>query len=124
MKSPLLLIPLLLATFLSACSSNHRVPPEADVRAAVEQQIQASSQGCIKLLQFHKTSDQELGNLLLVKATAELEFLEDCQWLTNNQLIVLKIIKGQTPNVKKGEHRTANLSLQYHKTDRGWEIAK
>ncbi len=124
MKSPHLLNPLLLAAFLSACSRNHRVPSEADVRAAVEQQIQASSQGCIKLLQFHKTSDLEGGNVLLVKASAELEFLEDCHWLTNTDVIVLKTTKGETPNVRKGEHRTANLSLQFRKTDRGWEITK
>ena len=124
MKPPQLLLPLLLAVLLTACSSNPGTPSEADARAALEQQIEAGSQGCIKLVKFHKTSEQDLGRVLLVQASAEIEFLEDCKWPFDTRVIVLRIAQGETPNVRKGDHRTVNLTLQFHKTDQGWKVTK
>ncbi len=123
MKPAKLLLPLLLATFLSACSNNPDRPSEADVRAVVEQQIQNFSQGCIKLLQFQMNKDQEreLGSVLLVKATAEIEFLEDCKWPFDSQLLALKTTGTDTPDVKKGDRRTVHLTIQFHKTPQGWK---
>jgi len=80
MKTLRLLIPILLPAFLSACSSNPSAPTEADARAAVEQDIKDFSQGCIKLVDFHKTGEKVLGSVMLVNATAKIEFLEDCDW--------------------------------------------
>jgi hypothetical protein len=60
MKPLRLLIPLLLAAFLSACSSNPGTPTEADARAALEQDIKDFSQGCIRLVDFHKTGEKAL----------------------------------------------------------------
>lgn len=126
MKPTQLVIPLLIGAFLSACSSNPGAPSEADARAALEQQIQAFSQGCIKLVEFHKTSAQEkdLGGVMLVNARAEIEFLEDANWPIDTLVVVTKMVPGNTPNVKKGERRTVNLTLQFHKTDQGWKAIK
>ena len=121
MKLLRLLIPLLLAVFLFACSSNPGAPTEADFRAAVEQDIKDFSQGCIKLVDFHKTGGKMLESVMLVNATAKIEFLEDCNWPIDTTVAALKIVPGATPNVRKGEQRTANLTLQFHKTDRGWK---
>ena len=116
-----LFILLLLAAILSTCSSNPSAPTEADARAAVEQDIKDFSQGCIKLVDFHKTGEKVLESVMLVNATARIEFLEDCNWPIDTMVAALKIVPGATPNVRKGEQRTANLTLQFHKTDRGWK---
>jgi hypothetical protein len=121
MKTLRLLIPLLLAAFLSACSSNPSLPTEADARAAVEQDIKDFSQGCIKLVDFHKIGEKVLESVMLVNATAKIEFLEDCNWPIETTVAALKIVPGATPNVRKGEQRTVNLTLQFHKTDGGWK---
>lgn len=126
MKAIKLMMPLLLAALLSACCPGKPdTPSEAAARMAVEQQIQAFSQGCIKLVQFHKHDGQDriLGDTMLVKATAELEFLQDCNWPINTQLLALKTIGREIPNVRKGEHRTADLTLQFHRTDSGWKAS-
>ncbi len=115
------LIPVLLAAFLSACSSNPSPPTEADARGAVEQDIKDFSQGCIKLVGFQKTDDKVLESVILVNATARIEFLEDCNWPMDTTVAALKIVPGATPNVRKGEQRTVNLTLQFHKTDSGWK---
>jgi len=116
-----LLIPLLLGAFLSGCSSNPSAPTEADARAAVEQDIKDFSQGCIKLVDFHKTGEKLLESVMLVNTTATIEFLEDCNWPIDTTVAALKIVPGAMPNVRKGEQRTVNLTLQFHKTDRGWK---
>ena len=112
MKTLRLLIPILLTAFLSACSSNPSAPTEADARAAVEQDIKDFSQGCIKLVDFHKTGEKVLGSVMLVNATAKIEFLEDCDWPIETMVVVLKILPGATPNVRKGEQRTVHFRLQ------------
>lgn len=119
------LIPLLLAAVLSACSGS-REPSEAQARAALEQQIKASSQGCVKLLEFHKFSAQQegAGGVILVKANAKIEFLEDCVWPSDSQVVATKLVPGATPNVKKGERRSVNLTLRFQKADRGWTAIK
>ena len=124
MKSLRLFIPLLLAAFLSACSSNPSAPTEADARAALEQDIKDFSQGCIKLVDFHKTGEKVLESVMLVNATARIEFLEDCNWPIETTVAALKIVPGATPNVRKGEQRTANLTLQFQKTDQGWKATQ
>jgi hypothetical protein len=121
MRPSRLFTPLLIAAFLSACSSNPSVPTEADARAAVEQDIKAFSQGCIKLVDFHKTGEKLLESVMLVNATARIEFLEDCIWPIDTTVAALRIAPGGTPNVRKGEQRTVNLTLQFHKTDRDWK---
>lgn len=115
-----LLIPLLLGAFLSACSPKSAAPTEADARAVLEQQIRDTYQGLIKLVEFHKTGEQALEGVLLVKATARIEFLEDCHWPMDTMVVALKLVPGATPNVRKGEQRTVPLTLQFHKTDEGW----
>ena len=124
MKPPSLLIPLLLAALFSACSSHPSAPSEADARAALEQQIQTLSQGCTKLVEFHKTGEQELGPVRLVQARAEIEFLEDCYWPLDTQVVVLRVTPGQTANVRKGDRRIVNLTLQFNQTEQGWKVAK
>lgn len=121
MKPLRLLIPILLAAFLSACSTNPSAPTEAETRAAVEQDIKDLSQGCIKLVDFHKTGEKVLESVMLVNATAKIEFLEDCNWPIDTTVAALKMVPGATPNVKEGEQRTANLTLQFQRTDRGWK---
>jgi PBP1b-binding outer membrane lipoprotein LpoB len=115
------LIQLLLAAFLASCSSNPGAPTEAEARAAVEREIEDFSQGCIKLVDFHKTGEKMMESVVLVNATARIEFLEDCNWPMDTVVVALKVVPGATPNVRKGEQRTAHLTLQFHKTDRGWK---
>ena len=124
MKTLRLLIPLLLAAFLSACSSNPSAPTEADARAAVEQDLKDFSQGCVKLVDFNKTGEKVLESVMLVTATAKIEFLEDCNWPFDTTVAALKIVPGATPNVRKGEQRTVNLTLQFQKTDQGWKATQ
>jgi len=116
-----LLTPLLLAVLLSACFSKASAPSEAEARAALEQEIQRFSQGCIKLNEFHVANAQALGNLLIVEARAEIEFLEDCHWPVHTLVVVSKIPPGATPDVKKGERRTMDVKLQFHQTSQGWK---
>jgi hypothetical protein len=47
--------------------------------------------------------------------------LEDCDWPVDHTVLTLKTIPGKTPGVKKSEHRTVNLTLQFQKTDQGWK---
>lgn len=61
---------------------------------------------------------------MLLNATAEIEFLEDCNWPIDTEVLALKTLKGEAPNVKKGEHRKMNLTLQFHKTDEGWKSTR
>ncbi|MEN9676333.1 MAG: hypothetical protein RIS76_2229 [Verrucomicrobiota bacterium] len=124
MKPIQLLIPLLLVALFSACSPNPTSPTEAEARAVLEQQIRNSSQGLIKLMEFQKTGEKALESVMLVNATAKIEFLEDCNWPMDTMVVALKVIPGATPNVRKGEQRTVNLTLQFQKTDRGWKPAE
>ncbi len=39
-------------------------------------------------------------------------------------VVVLKILPGATPNVRKGEQRTVHFRLQYQKTDSGWKAVQ
>ena len=121
MKPIQLLTPLLFVALFSACSPNSTTPTEADARAVLEQQIRDFSQGLIKLMEFQKTGEKALDTLVLVNATAKIEFLEDCNWPFDTMVVTLKTVPGDAPNVRKGEQRTANLTLQFHKTDRGWK---
>jgi hypothetical protein len=124
MKTSQLLIPLLLAVFLFACSRRPNGPTEADARAALEQEIKDFSQRCIKLVEFHKTGETALGSVILVEASAEIEFLEDCNWPMNTLVMVTKSSPGATPNVSKGDHRTLNVKLQFHQTGQGWKATQ
>lgn len=121
MKFIQLLIPLLLGALFSACSPNSTPLTEADARAALEQQIRDFSQGCIKLVEFQKTGETEAGKVMLVYTTVKIEFLEDCDWPIEKTVIALKVVPGATPNVRRGEQRTFNLTLQFQKTDGGWK---
>lgn len=121
-----IIVIVLLGTTLSAWvglrfPSNPSAPTEADARADVEQDIKDFSQGCIKLVDFQKTGEQVFESVMLVNATARIEFLEDCNWPFDTMVVALKTVPGDAPNVRKGEQRTANLTLQFHKTDRGWK---
>ena len=124
MKPIQLLTPLLFVALFSACSPNSTTPTEADARAVLEQQIRDFSQGLIKLMEFQKTGEKALDTLVLVNATAKIEFLEDCTWPFDTTVIALKVVPGATPNVRKGEQRTVNLTLQFQKTDRGWKATQ
>lgn len=124
MKPFQLVMPLLLARLLSACSSNPSWPTEADARAALEQDMKNFSQGCIKLLEFHKTGERVWESVCLVEASAQIEFLEDCDWPIDTMVLVLKVVPGATPNVRKGEQRSVNLTLQFHQTDHGWKATQ
>ncbi len=127
MKPTGLLIPLLLlAASLSACSSKPGGPPETAARAALEQQIQAFSQGCIKLVRFQTNRDQnmDLGKIMLVKGTAEIEFLEDCNWPIETTVLALKTTGREVPNIRKGDRRTVYVTLQFHKTETGWKATQ
>ena len=124
MKPIQLLILLLLGAVFSACSPNSTSPTEADARAVLEQQIRDFSQGLIKLMEFQKTGEKALESVMLVNATAKIEFLEDCNWPFDTTVLALKVIPGATPNVRKGEQRTVNLTLQFQKTDRGWKATE
>ena len=73
------------------------------------------------MVDFNKTSEKVLESVMLVNSTAKIEFLEDCNWPIDTTVAALKIVPGATPNVRKGEQRTVNLTLQFHKTDRGWK---
>jgi hypothetical protein len=121
MKSIQLLILLLLGALFSACSPNSTPLTDADAHAVLEQQIRDFSQGCIKLVEFQKTGETEAGEVMLVNATVKIEFLEDCNWPIEKTVIALKVVPGATPNVRKGEQRTLNLTLQFQKTDGGWK---
>ncbi|MFZ4778456.1 MAG: hypothetical protein ACOYM3_24055 [Terrimicrobiaceae bacterium] len=59
-----------------------------------------------------------------MKATAEIEFLEDCKWPFDTQVLALKLTGKETPNVKKGERRTIHLTMQFHKTAEGWKATQ
>jgi hypothetical protein len=124
MKTLRLLIPPLLAAFLSACSSDPSAPTEADARAGVEQDIKDFSQGCIKLVDFNKTGEKVLESVMLVNGTTKIEFLEDCNWPFDTTVAAFRIVSGATPNVRKGEQRTVNLTLQFQKTDQGWKATQ
>lgn len=121
MKPLGLLRPLFVAAILTSCNGSPTPPSEADARAALERNIGEFSQGCIKLVDFRKTGKKELGDVTLVTASADIEFLEDCHWPFKTAMIVLKITEGETPGVKKGERRTVTVTLQFHRTGKGWE---
>lgn len=72
-------------------------------------------------MEFHKTGEKEVANVLLVNVSAKIEFLEDCNFPIENSFVVLKTVPGTAPNVKKGQQRTLDLTLQFEKTDRGWK---
>lgn len=114
-------LPFLLAVCLTACSRQDAAPTAAEARVVVERDIAAFSQGCIRLLDFHKTGERPLGTVLLVDATATIEFLEDCQWPLGTTVLAFRIPPGTTPGVRKGEQRTLPLELQFHQTKQGWE---
>lgn len=114
-------MPLLLGALLSACSPKFNAPTETDARAVLEQQIRDTSQGLIKLVEFRKTGEKTLESVLLVNATAKIEFLEDCNWPIDTMVLALKLVPGATPNVRKGEQRTVDLTLQFQKTGDGWK---
>jgi hypothetical protein len=116
-----LLIPLLLGALLSACSPQITAPTESDARAVLEQQMRDTSEGLIKLVEFRKTGEKTLESVLLVNATAKIEFLEDCNWPIDTMVFALKLVPGATPNVRKGEQRTLDLTLQFQKTGDGWK---
>ncbi len=117
-------IPLIFAAFLSACSSDPSPPTEADARAALEQDIMDSSQGCIKLVEFHRTGEKALGSIMLVHARSKIEFLEDCNWPIDKMVVVTKVVPGVTPNVRKGEQRTVDFTFSFYKTDHGWKTTQ
>lgn len=121
MKPTPLLVLLLVAVVTAACTRHSGAPSAADARAALEQDIQDFSQGCIKLVAIKTTGEHELASVMVVNASAEIEFLEDCTWPIETLVVALKTADGQTPNVKKGEHRTVHLTLQFHKTAQGWK---
>ncbi|MCL4179495.1 MAG: hypothetical protein KJ072_17335 [Verrucomicrobia bacterium] len=124
MKPIQLLIPPLLVALFSACSSNPAPPTEADARSVLKQQIRDFSQGLIKLVEFQKTGEKALDSIMLVYATAKIEFLEDCDWPFDTQVVALKVVPGATPKVRKGEQRTVNLTMQFQKTDGGWKATQ
>ena len=121
MKPIHLLILLLLAALFSACSPKSTAPTEADARAVLEQQIRDYSQGLIKVVDFQKTGETETGKVMLVYTTAKIEFLEDCDWPIEKTIIALKVVPGATPNVRKGEQRTVDVTLQFEKRDGSWK---
>ena len=110
---------MLIGALLSACSPKVPAPTEADARAVLEQQMRDTSQGLIKLVEFRKTGEKTLENVLLVNATAKIEFLEDCNWPIDTKVFALKLVPGATPNVRKGELRTVDLTLQFQKAGDG-----
>ena len=61
---------------------------------------------------------------MLVDATVKIEFLEDCDWPIEKTVIALKVVPGATPNVRKGEQRTVNLTLEFLKTDGDWKATQ
>ena len=124
MKATQLLMTLLLLSYISACSKHSSAPTEADARAALEQEIKDFSQGCIRLVEFHKTGERELGTVRLVDAGARIEFLEDCDWPFNTMVLALKVVPGTTPNARKGEQRDVHLTLQFHKTGGVWKATQ
>ncbi len=121
MKAMRPLFLLLLTVFLSACTGKSSGPTDAEARAALEQQIKDFSQGCIKLVEFHRTGEKALGNVIIVDANAKVEFLEDCNWPIETSVMVLKTPPGGTSNVKKGDLRTLNIDLQFVETEHGWK---
>ena len=110
--------------FLSACSSKPSEPTEAEARAALEQQIKDFSQGCIKLVEFHKTGESNFESLMIVNANAKIEFLDDCDWPIEPLMLATKAVPGTPSKMKKGEQRTVDLTLQFVKTDTGWKATQ
>ncbi len=111
---------LLLTLCLAACSGPLNPPTEAEARAVMERDITNFSQGCIKLVKFRLINEQELGNILMVKAEAEIEFLADCNWPIETLVLVTKPLPGAVPTMKKGDRRMMNVTLQFSRSEQGW----
>jgi hypothetical protein len=73
------------ALLFAGCSSN---PSVGDGQQTIQNQINKDAQGRIKLIEFHKTNGQ-LAEINAIKVyslefEAEIEFTEDCKWVTGN----------------------------------------
>jgi hypothetical protein len=124
MKSRLLpfLTAFILAIGLAACSRIPAEPTRADVQAGLDQQIRLCSQGGIKLVKFDASPATILGPLAVVNVRAEIEFLEDGRWPNPMTLVFLKPTSPGDITVRMGEHRNAELRLQFLRTARGWTL--
>ena len=82
-KHAALLLSVCMAGALSGCSSS---PSVGDGERAVQDRIKQESEGRIKLVKFEKTNglQAEVGGVktYAMEFTAEIEFTEDCKWVT------------------------------------------
>lgn len=140
MKMPMLAIEVLTVLALSGCGGP---PSPSDGRKQVESQIQAESNGLIRLVSFDKTNglDRDSGGRKLyeMEYTAEIEFLDNCIWNSggergwNGSFVAIPRQPGhegdwrgpfdpQEPS--KGERQRVNGKLKFEKTEQGWRLVK
>lgn len=137
-----LAIALLTALVISGCSGP---PSPSDGRKQLEGQIQAQSNGLIRLVSFDKTNGLELDimgrKLYEMEYTAEIEFLDDCMWSGGGLLGwggSFLAVRGERPGgtmglgsayigmqqVRKGQRQKVNSKFTFEKTEQGWRLAK
>jgi hypothetical protein len=140
MKMPMLAIEVLTVLALSGCGGP---PSPSDGRKQVETQIQAESNGLIRLVSFDKTNglDRDLGGRKLyeMEYTAEIEFLDNCIWNSggergwNGSFVAILKQPGHEGSFRgsfdplepsKGEHQRVNGKLKFEKTEQGWRLVK
>jgi hypothetical protein len=122
MKLSQTVLVLCVIAFIAACS--HPPASESDARAALEQKIQKKMSGLIRLISFKKTNGTYVLGLYSLQYTAEVEFLDDCIWNSEEfsarrgQKSELDVVMWE--NKKKGQREEIHGSLMFAKTDKGW----
>ena len=123
-------------TVLALCGCGGQ-PSPSEGRKELERQIQAQSNGLIKLVSFDKTNgvNQEVQGMSLYEMdfTAEIEFLDDCIW-DGEQIYTPMNFRAQRgersvfnigwKKAGKGQHKKVNGQFMFQSTEQGWRIAK
>ena len=140
MKLPAFVIAVLTTLALFGCGGK---PSLSDGRKQLEGQIQAQSNGLIRLVSFDKTNGVEQNmngmNLYEMDYTAEIEFLGDCMWGSGGALgngRSFEAVPGWPggaldafnpryflkQKARKGERRKIEGKFMFQKTEQGWRL--
>jgi hypothetical protein len=140
MKLPALVIAVLTTLALLGCGGK---PSLSDGRKQLEGQIQAQSNGLIRLVSFDKTNGVEQNmngmNLYEMDYTAEIEFLGDCMWGSGGAFgggRIFEAFPGSPgggldafnpryflkQKARKGERRKIEGKFMFQKTEQEWRL--
>lgn len=126
------ILAILLVLTLSACSDS---PAVSEARMKVEQQISDNSNGVVRLVSFEKTDGQQFDSgskRYKMSYVAEVEFLADCRWYGSDRMMkpfeayafpdaTRFASLGPVVGGRKGERRKVVSTIEFQKTERGWQ---